>query len=93
MSRRIVSAMQNKTSYTRNISKMFDSYGMTHEIENLDLILKPKITSWVLIFRDKYISHWKNKIKNTNKLSFYSSLKENYEVNQKATSMYYKTKK
>ena len=36
-------AMQNKTSYTRNISKMFDSYGMTHETENLDLISKPKI--------------------------------------------------
>ena len=72
-------AMQNKTSYTRNISKMFDSYGMTHETENLDLISKPKITSWMLIFKDKYISHWKNKIKNTHKLSFYSSLKENYQ--------------
>ena len=71
--------MQNKTSYTRNISKMFDSYGMTHETENLDLISKPKITSWMLIFKDKYISHWKNKIKNTCKLSFYSSLKENYQ--------------
>ena len=56
-------AMQNKTSYTRNISKMFDSYGMTHETENLDLTSKPKITPWMLIFKDKYISHWKNKIK------------------------------
>ena len=42
-------AMQNKTSYMRNISKMFDSYRMTHEIKNLDLISKPKITSWMLI--------------------------------------------
>ena len=33
----------------------------------------------MLIFKDKYISHWKNKIKNTHKLSFYSSLKENYQ--------------
>ena len=56
-------AMQNKTSYTRNISKMFDSYGMPHETENLDFTSKPKITPWMLIFKDKYISHWKNKIK------------------------------
>ena len=56
---------------------MFDSYGMTHKTENLDLISKPKITSRELIFKDIYISHWKNK--NTHKLSFYSSLKENYQ--------------
>ena len=33
----------------------------------------------MLIFNHKYISHWKNKIKNNNKLSFYSSLKDNYQ--------------
>ena len=58
---------------------MFDSYGMTHETENLDLISKPKITSWMLIFKDKYISHWKNKIKIIHKLSFYNSLKDDYQ--------------
>ena len=33
------------------------------QTENLDLISKPKITSRMLIVKDKYISHWKNKIK------------------------------
>ena len=71
--------MHNKTSYTRNISKMFDSYAMTHETKNLDLISKPKIKSLTLTYKYKYVSHWKDKIKNTRKLSFYSSLKDNYQ--------------
>ena len=43
-----------------------------------------------LKFKDKYISQWKNKIKSTHKLAFYSSLKD---INQKATSTCYKTMK
>ena len=55
-----------------------------------DLISKSKIKSMTLKFKDKYISHWKNKIKSTHKLTFYSSLKD---INQKATSTCYKTMK
>ena len=75
--------MSGEVSFYSNVMNMLKSYDLSYE--GLEPINNTKLTHIVNKMKDKYIEFWRHKMTNSTKLSFYSTFKTEYKLEQYLT--------
>jgi hypothetical protein len=74
--------INNKPSLHTNLMKILKLYDSSTELNALDNISPPQISLYIQNAKDKYINFWKHKQTNSSKLSFLSTFKCEYQLEE-----------
>ena len=78
--------MNNQQSFYLNVMKILKSYDPSFELKELDQLTQDQLTRYINNIKNKYTTFWKHTLINSSKLSFLSSFKSEFKLEEYLSS-------